>query len=380
MTLCGGYCSSPPHSGCFGSTGINFLSQNPHFLRYTSRIGNTDSEIIRSIVQDDKEDWAEESKIMGLIYERAQLTIAAATAANSSEGCFVWEKNPTVLIPFSSNTSAKPCTALISAGCDEMNHNQSTLGKRAWVLQEWRISRRVVSFGAEGASWRCKEAEWDAWDGEVPEFVNLRRSSWSWILEDFAYRELTFKTDRLAALDGLANAMKKVRKDQYRYGVWSNNLPEQLMWTQYVITPESEDLCELPSWSWASRGGKKHFWQTSHTVKFSRELYCKRIEVVENTLQIRGSLKPCLVTHNTGNRNVEESIFWTLPGEYFIRNRKIHCILDTSNDNFVVGIAALDCRTKRKLHCLFLMVAPHRKFCWKSSYPPWLNFEDVSPS
>src|SRR4051794_22873221 len=40
------------------------------------------------IVQDDKEDWQQESAKMADIYENAALTIAASDSADSHKGCF----------------------------------------------------------------------------------------------------------------------------------------------------------------------------------------------------------------------------------------------------------------------------------------------------
>ncbi|EMD68557.1 hypothetical protein COCSADRAFT_134413, partial [Bipolaris sorokiniana ND90Pr] len=40
------------------------------------------------IIQDDIEDWKQEAAKMGAVYEYARLTIAAADARDSTEGCF----------------------------------------------------------------------------------------------------------------------------------------------------------------------------------------------------------------------------------------------------------------------------------------------------
>lgn len=45
------------------------------------------------IVQDDKQDWLQESARMGTLYERAKFTIAASGAKDSTEGCVLTERS-----------------------------------------------------------------------------------------------------------------------------------------------------------------------------------------------------------------------------------------------------------------------------------------------
>src|SRR6202000_2965825 len=67
------------------------------------------------IVQDDVDDWAEESVKMGRIYEEAHFTIAAASASNSSEGLFaVRQPLPLVKVPdYNSHGSGEDVFAYI---------------------------------------------------------------------------------------------------------------------------------------------------------------------------------------------------------------------------------------------------------------------------
>jgi hypothetical protein len=62
------------------------------------------------IVQDSEEDWRQESREMGLIYERARVTIAAAGAADSSPKCFILDR-PSLIpteLPYH-NASRREC-------------------------------------------------------------------------------------------------------------------------------------------------------------------------------------------------------------------------------------------------------------------------------
>jgi hypothetical protein len=57
------------------------------------------------IVQDDENDWRRESQMMGTVYERAVITLAASAAPDSTHGLFVQRpyariKFPSVQLPF----------------------------------------------------------------------------------------------------------------------------------------------------------------------------------------------------------------------------------------------------------------------------------------
>jgi len=88
---------------------------------------------------------------------------------------------------------------------------------------------------------------------------------WLRVLQNFSERKLTFKTDRLQAIQGIVWAMQKARSGGYSFGVWGNDLEKQLIW--WESTPKRgphEDLPDLPSWSWAVLGGsQKRFLPTA---------------------------------------------------------------------------------------------------------------------
>ena len=237
------------------------------------------------IVQEDEIEWAEESLKMGSIYERSRLTIAAADAENSSQGCFIWERRPRVSLH---GMLLKPTVPWFYTG-----PIASPLRRREWALQEWQLSRRIAFFTDEGVWWKCKRIELDPWNQRT----NLQQySSWSSILQRYSECQLTYKSDRLTALDGLATEMQKDREDQYHLGIWTANLPEHLLWTSRLVTPADDDIPELPSWSWASRGGNKVFWSTQY-YDWRREVSSNKISILQNVLTIQGSLKRCTVKY-----------------------------------------------------------------------------------
>lgn len=91
-------------------------------------------------------------------------------------------------------------------------------------------------------------------DGSQGELYAL----WTDIVQNFTCRQLTFSSDRLPALDGLASRFSMILKnDQYMSGLWSNGIAEQLCWKYVNRKPNAADTRFLhdhgrcPSWSWA---------------------------------------------------------------------------------------------------------------------------------
>ncbi|CAF9931227.1 MAG: hypothetical protein ALECFALPRED_004959 [Alectoria fallacina] len=98
---------------------------------------------------------------------------------------------------------------------------------------------------------------------------------WSRLLEKYSKTTITFPTDRLVALSGLAQIMSEALGDRYRAGLWESILSSQLLWRVGQFTPHSvfdvgkepapalhnranpiaRRIRRAPSWSWASVEG-----------------------------------------------------------------------------------------------------------------------------
>jgi len=72
---------------------------------------------------------------------------------------------------------------------------------------------------------------------------------------------LTFETDRLIALSGLASKVHKRAQCDYLAGLWSTHLPLNLLWYLMVPMTTRSKIYVAPSWSWASVNG--HIWPPS---------------------------------------------------------------------------------------------------------------------
>ena len=234
------------------------------------------------IIQDSEEDWRVEAEKMSKVYGFADCTIAAI-GENGNAGCFR-RRNPLLRRPGKLTESSG--TAIYGYGflkAGEHNLLEDSPGipglsnlpllRRAWVVQERLISDRVIYYGYEGLMWECalctvsefrpqispvptlKYAEEPLkfilrriLKESVPRVKNLFLEVWLRVMETYTRSALTFPTDRIAALAGIAGMIKSSTGMDYLAGLWVELFPEALLW--WPGTPQSK--LPLPSWSWLS--------------------------------------------------------------------------------------------------------------------------------
>lgn len=130
------------------------------------------------------------------------------------------------------------------------------LRERGWAFQEFYLGRRKIFFTSGGISWQCCRLDLSERGGSVD--VGLYETlSWLYCLEQYSGKQLTYPSDRITALLGIVAEMGKSRKDSFlpEFGIWVDQIVEQLMWRPVAIL--TEDLPGLPTWSWASTRGEK---------------------------------------------------------------------------------------------------------------------------
>jgi len=141
------------------------------------------------IIQDSKEDWAAESQLMGTIYERSYLTVAATNNIDGDTGLFhssiVGSAPQYVEFPCDAArsetgsmyfSSPVPRTKFPSLALEE-----SPLNERGWVFQERVLSRCIVHFIDSQVYWECQggmacqSGLIDDWQGIKSWHGNLQR-------------------------------------------------------------------------------------------------------------------------------------------------------------------------------------------------------------
>lgn len=235
------------------------------------------------IIQDDPLDWEEEVARMDIIYEGAQVTLAAAWGVNADSGCFR-EHVPRMIVEVNEINEG-------SATMDEIRSRivlrprfdsyqsyfvkDAPLSSRAWTLQEFILSRRVLFFAEVGMYWYCSDScdvedhlDSTAADKRLPNLGKISRGqhrgtqalydSWQDIIRQYSNRSLTYPADKLAALAGIIRLFLRGAEDTPLVGLWGSDIHGGLLWSAQShnqIDEEAVRILEIPSWSWLKMKG-----------------------------------------------------------------------------------------------------------------------------
>ena len=110
------------------------------------------------IIQGDEDDWTREAAMMCDVYGGSAMNIAASSATNPYEGCFLKPEHYIDGFRKPINVGGRKFLAQleISAAYDQAS-KRSHLASRAWTLQEWLLPSRTIRFGDQGVVWECSE-------------------------------------------------------------------------------------------------------------------------------------------------------------------------------------------------------------------------------
>ena len=117
---------------------------------------------ILCIIQDSMADWAQEATKMGQIYKNAFCVLAATSGVDGNSGLF-FDCNPLSLCPVSLNLKMEN-HAQKKFICEngrgfETDIQESPLLRRARVVQERTMAKRVLHFTAHQLYWECVTME-----------------------------------------------------------------------------------------------------------------------------------------------------------------------------------------------------------------------------
>lgn len=233
------------------------------------------------IVQDDLSEWEQEAPQMGLVYQNAFCTLAAAGSYSSSGGLFLPRARTEPEIRFQySNRQRRGETVAFGAKSNAFyitplrstfrNLVQNSVwNKRGWVLQERNLSRRTILFGAGQTFFECRRHSVGE-DGSnlsvyrytgfiTREFIYGHAWAWCSLVQDYTQRALTRPEDKLFAIEGLARDLAARTGESYCAGAWLEHLPLHVMWRckeGSMIRPLFKNQqVHTPSWSWATLDG-----------------------------------------------------------------------------------------------------------------------------
>ncbi|ORX93224.1 hypothetical protein BCR34DRAFT_500046 [Clohesyomyces aquaticus] len=206
------------------------------------------------IVQDDTDYWEAQSKEMGTQYAKAVLVIAAAYSSDCTRGLFIAERPSSgpACFPCFTNGSVEQSLNITPAPYHEIWYTpaRSPLRKRAWAFQGWYLARRRLFFTPSGMIWSCQtigldEQDYHPWTG-----LTDHRSY------DYSTTDLTYPSDRLIAIQGVTNEIRKRKEDQFVYGAWKSEIVSHLLW-KMDCPNQQQNVPDLPSRCWASIRGFK---------------------------------------------------------------------------------------------------------------------------
>ncbi|KAF4462448.1 hypothetical protein FALBO_10744 [Fusarium albosuccineum] len=260
------------------------------------------------------DDWNREALRMGSYYSNAYCLISASSASDSSEGLFMERKAQKYLM--------KPCLLAFDKDSGENLYlpvpepdlhqelADQPLLKRGWCLQERLLSVRALHWSKNCLYWQCQgiitaselfpfdklrepivDVQWSVHHLLKDSTESAMGKSWNRVVESYKGMSLTFETDRLVAIQGLADRLVTIHGGEYFAGVFRSHLVDGLLWNIKGACTEEEFLSHYPSWSWASR--KAHFGISFQPISNSL-LRCTKPDVLppkRNALDFSDPLK-----------------------------------------------------------------------------------------
>lgn len=199
---------------------------------------------------------------MSSVYGGSTMNIAAAGAANGSEGCFL--KSPGYVGKVQASDDF--IDGDIQYDFTSIHYYMSAipnshLCRRAWVLQERLLSPRTLYFGKGDIFWECKTKDAsESFPEELPsgylaDFFHRPKvplaDMWPTVIELYTRAKLTYSDDKLVAISGIAKEAQNESGDQYFAGFWRRNMEFQLYWRPCEVEslqPRPQTY-RAPSWS-----------------------------------------------------------------------------------------------------------------------------------
>jgi len=225
------------------------------------------------IIQDDPQDWHNESATMTDVYGHSSVNIAASGARDGSVGCF-FNRNVNsirrlrISVPVGGDLSYYDCANLHTIS-DMIT--DSPLARRAWAFQERFLAPRTLHFTSSQVYWECRTRyACETYPTVIPERLcqgpeYLPKLNaipplklWSIVVMIYSRCVLTYQNDKLIALSGVARYIQNQLKDNYVAGLWRGPLETQFcwrLWSSFGLEGRST-VYQAPSWSWASTNGR----------------------------------------------------------------------------------------------------------------------------
>ncbi|KAF2197480.1 HET-domain-containing protein [Delitschia confertaspora ATCC 74209] len=279
------------------------------------------------IIQDDPEDVTREIAKMSQIFQQAFVTISASSARNVNEG-FLDPRTPEIdsrlKLPY--QTAEGSMGVVIIERPQMYSPEQEPINLRAWTLQKRMLSRNILNFGSRDLWWVCQSAV--VHDNGHDTLANPPQGghhllhtnsnsleSWRSVVQDYTSRFLTFSSDKLPAISGVAEEYAKIFSWTYLAGLWQFCLPSELLWSKVRSDISRPPLQRAPSWSWASVDGEiNHNWCPNHSTTSLTIIDCRAVPV--STISTYSSVDPLLCVLKIRGQMMQ--FLWTEDRKYLM--------------------------------------------------------------
>ena len=223
------------------------------------------------------DEWFTEAEKMSKIYQESYLTVAATRAQNSEHGFLFDFTEDTVQYrivaeaPLDEEMSEyRPFHATYKINHESSKSHSAPLDERVWCLQEWYLPLRVVEFCLNDIRFLCLGGVDTRFGRELDQRARTRailrgfafkeehgfRKFWETVRKDLSGRALTYPSDKLPAIAGLAQMLEEkhlhLPNHKYLAGLWSTRISEDLSWTVLEFDEATQSIENIPTWSWAS--------------------------------------------------------------------------------------------------------------------------------
>ncbi|RYP68170.1 hypothetical protein DL771_006820 [Monosporascus sp. 5C6A] len=214
------------------------------------------------IIQDDTQDWLDQSEKMASIYHNADCTIATHTSRHDNAGFLdaAFEPAPHHHFIRKKKGSSSEHEFVILKSNFHNQVNQSFLSRRGWVFQERILSARILHFvkhhvffedtsgvKADDQPNLGRPKGYCPWTDNKLNVEDAFESPAHWyrMVERFSESELTYETDRLPAIAGLAVIFRRQDPSSVNSGIqgWFH-ATDMVMGT--VVRPDS--VSAAPRW------------------------------------------------------------------------------------------------------------------------------------
>lgn len=327
------------------------------------------------IIQDDADDWKQESAQMASIYQNAHVVLSATKLFNPHAHIFGDLDPKFEAHKVEIQTSETHEEVWFRRSLDHMpsvlhdSQPQSPLPtlSRGWIFQERLLAARVLHFGPHELLWECLQhsacqctAEpamsssntaapalsnislggrelqlksafnlhnWKSWDEAV-----LCRC-WHKLVEQYSKLNLTHDSDIFPAFSGVSKQFQAALASKSLAGLWEKTLLKDLLWHSASFVDGLERpwvrpvAWRAPTWSWASIRYPATFIDTSQGIDpccTVKEACCTAAgidptgEVADAHLILEGNIVPTLLNYSSVDIDSEKPQQSTSPSSLYL--------------------------------------------------------------